>query len=184
MTKQKKFINKQWLILIGFSLLIIAIILILWFFLHGEIKTTGTWNGTETSKSISCIANDIPYPLYGDDNPTGSQTKINIIFNGDRPTSISLVRVATYPDSETARRHSATHSFTITDNIAKAGIKDNAITTNLDYENNSAQMTLYTTGSNINNKSAKFFLLNSLPNKIGDYTKKYTEQGFLCETTE
>ena len=178
---KKKKTNKNWFLLIGFVLIIGAIVLLLWFLMRGETKTTGGWS-EETSESLTCKASNIDYRYFGTDKaPSSNNVQINAIFNNDKLQSISLVRKMTYADAETAKIWSDAHEFYLNDHFGKNGLDFYSFNANFSKNDNVAQMSLYATNSEINDTSIKYFMLDSAPKNIDGYKKAYIDKGFKCE---
>ena len=181
---QSKSLNKTILVIVGIALSIIAAILLLWFLLKGETKTTGEWTSTETTESLSCKANNLPYQVYETSNILNSTTQINATFNNDKISSISLIRKANYANTETAKVENDALIAAMNIDFGKNNMEAFALDATFNVNDNIAQMNLYTNQSDLNDKSAKYFILDDLPSKIDDYQKAYQAKGFKCEITK
>lgn len=180
--QHKKNVNSGWLVAIGLLLVAISIISAVLFLLNGETKVTGNWSGSETSESLTCKGSNIDYPVFSSDR-VNSETKINAVFNGDTITSISLLRQETYNNAREAKVQSDSHEFDLNSSFANNGQKAYALNANFSINETRIQMSLYASGNDLSNKTAKYFLLDVLPSGgVNAYEKQFKNKGFVCET--
>ena len=174
-------VGKTMLVISGVAFIIVAVVLLFLFLLQGETKTTGGWHGAETTESLSCKANNLPYPIYESNNVSNSTTQINAIFNSSILDSISLLRKTNYANADIAKIENDALMAAMDTNFGKNGMKAFALNATFSTDINTAQMSLYVKQDGLNNKSMKYFMLDKLPTKIDDYQKAYQAIGFKCE---
>lgn len=181
---QLKSSHKTILIVIGITLFVIAVILLLWFLLKGETKTTGEWTGAETTKSLSCKADNLPYPVYETGNVLNSTTQVNATFDSDKINSISLLYKASYTSAKIAKAENDALTAAMNINFGKNGMEAFSLNATFNVNDNTTQMSLYANQPDLNDNSVKYFMLDDLPSKIDDYQKAYQAKGFKCEMTK
>ena len=175
----KKKTNKKWFLLVG-VILIIGVIVLLWFLMRGETKTTGSYQDDEATESLSCAAKNLPYTFFKTTN-TIDNIKVNTIFSNNKISSISFVAQSIYQDPTTARIQSDAHEGDMNISFANNGMKQFALSATYDINEDTAQMSLYGTSADINETSIRYFMLDSIPKNIDGYKKAYLNQGFNCE---
>lgn len=176
----KKKTNRKWFLLVGVILIIGIIVLILWFLIRGETKTTGSYQNDETTESLSCTAKNLPYSFFKTTNIINN-IKVNAIFSSGKISSISFITQSVYQDHATAKIQSDAHEGDMNISFANNGMKQFALNATYDIDENMAQMSLYGTSADINETSIKYFMLDSVPKNIDGYKKAYLNQGFNCE---
>lgn len=181
---QSKSLDKTAFIIIGIFLFIIAVILLFWFLLNGETKTTGEWTGSKTTESLNCKADGLPYPIYETDNILNSTTQVNTTFDSNKIDSISLLYKASYASAKVAKVENDALTAAMNVNFGKNGMEAFALNATFSVNGDTAQMSLYAKQSDLNNNSVKFFMLDDLPSTIDDYQKTYQAKGFECEVTK
>ena len=166
---RSKSLNETVLVIIGIILFVVAAILLLCFLLKGETKTTGEWTGVRTTESLSCKANNLPYPVYETSSILNSTTQINATFDNDKIGSISLMRKTNYASAEIAKVENDALTAAMNMDFGKNDMKAFALDATFSVDDNTAQMSLYANQSDLNKKSVKYFMLDNLPSKIDDY---------------
>ena len=81
-TKNNKAKNRWIFFLVGILCIVVAIVLLLLYFMQGKITVTDHGGEIETTESITCTSNKVAYPYFKEDNSKKKDLKINAIFNG------------------------------------------------------------------------------------------------------
>ena len=176
------------LAIVGLGLIMLAIVLIVWFFMHGEEVTTGDWTAKEVARALTCEANNKEYPFFAYDNSIKTNTKIEAIFNNDDELeTISLRQTMYYADSNDIKVSENHNRAAMNQSFGENGLGVDTLNATFTSSSDSLKMTLFAKNSTINNKSAEYFFLNKLDGK-GNYTvsmlqKNYTNKGFSCNLT-
>lgn len=181
---RSKSLSRTVFVIIGIALFIIATILLLRFLLKGKTKTTGEWTSARTTESLSCKANNLPYPVYETSSVLDSVTQINATFDSNKINSISLLRKANYTSADMAKIENDALIAAMNTDFGENGMKAFALDATFNVDNNTAQMSLYANQSDLNNNSVEYFMLDDLPSKIDDYQKAYQAKGFKCEVAK
>lgn len=180
--EQKKKSKTNWAVSIGITLILLAIVLIIWFFLQGETKTTGEYPGAITSSSVTCESSEATYPFFTLDESTSKNTSVTVLFSDDSMKSISLIETLYYPDLESSTKSEAHNHAAMNTSFGAAGLGVDAFAANYSTMKDKMVMTLYAEAAEFNEVAAKYFLANGLNKKstIDDFAEKYAEQGFDC----
>lgn len=140
----------------GMTLIFIAIILILMFFMQGSTIVSGEFPDTKKIESLSCVAENIDYPTFTYDNSKRKTIKVNVTFNNDDLQSISLVHTLYYNnDKEVTDSEALNHAAVNIDSKA-ADIFD----AHYSKFSDAMTMTMYAERKNINNTNKKYAMLN------------------------
>ena len=174
---------RNWiLILIGVILVATAAVLSVLSLLNGSTTTTNTGANIETTKSITCESNDIPYPPAAKINPPNQSIKINATFDNNKLDTISLTYRIKYPDESTAKQSTTNLHIAINQNFQEDSLGTDALNAKYSTIENTTQLSLYAKSKSITGMSAKYFLLDTTSDifKQDHLTKIYSDKGLNC----
>ena len=168
---KKRFTN--WDLLIGILLIVASVVLIIWFFLKGEVTVTGSYPKPETSDSITCIGADIPYPYFRTDGVSKTIINVTGVFEDDKLSTISLIYSIYYSNPNDVNRNIAVNQANINLATQADGLGSNIF--NIHFSEFS---------DHIDARSSKYLMLNSAL-EHDTYSKSlvekiYTKQGLDC----
>lgn len=169
------------LAVIGIVLMSVAFILILSFFMQGETKTNGNWTIEQTG-FLSCEASGINYPFFRYDSSHRKSIKINSTSDDENIKTISLMYVLEYNNEKSIVDSENLNHIAMNENFAKDGLGFDALGLKFSKFSNGLQMSLFINANQIDDKTAKYFMLD----KMGDITstkmqESYEAQGFICQ---
>ena len=167
----------------GMTLIFIAIILTLIFFMRGSTAIIGNYPDHETLDSLSCVAEGIDYPTYVYDNSKRKSTKINATFNDNKLTTISLVHILYYDDSRKVTDSEALNHAAVNIDSQNADI----FSAHYSKFSDAMSMTMYAELKDITNSTKKYMMLNliSADNLTKESVKwNYETQGFVCNISK
>ena len=177
-TKKKNKANK--LALIGIILIILAIFLLLGFFLSGETKVSGEWSGIEKSETIVCSISEKDYPFFTYDKAQDKTIKVNAIFNKDKITAISLTHILYYDNEKAIIDSENLNHVAMNENFSTDSLGFDALGLKFSKFDGGLQMSLYT--KEINDEMLKYFMLNGANTyDMTEVQQIYESQGFKCE---
>ncbi|MDO4611722.1 MAG: hypothetical protein Q4B34_02590 [Candidatus Saccharibacteria bacterium] len=184
--KVKKKKKMDWMGSVGLTLLGVAVVLLIWFFLNGETKTTGGEGEIVRNSSLICSVEGVSYPIFTVDESTGKKLETRVIFNDDEVSAISLIQTLYYTDLATAEKSESHNHSAMNKSFARAGLEADALSASYSAFEDKMIMKLYAEGSELNDVSMKYFLAEGLNREstIEDFTKVYNEQGLSCHITE
>jgi hypothetical protein len=156
------------LVKIGIVLIIIAIIFVLLSQMIGRITITQKENKEKEMHSIACEAEGLPYPYFSYNNSEKTELKINATFEENKLESISLVYILTYSSKDGAEASELKNHIDFELMIQKEGLRNTTLHSDHKVLDNLYQLTIYNSKNELNEKIAKYYLLDSLQ---GDYTQ-------------
>lgn len=166
------------MLFVGVTLLIVFIF---WLLMKGGVKTTGEYPNDASPQSLECVKKDVAYKFFAHDEPANSEIKITAIFAKSKIDSISLVHRTTYDTSDYAKKMSDGNQGDMNTSFYGSDMEAYSLNATYTVDEKTAQMALYTTASGLNDKSIKYFLLDSVPENLTGYKRGYIAQGFTCE---
>lgn len=172
------------LIITGMGLIILAAIFLVLFMLQGDTKYSEGEGSTSATTSITCTDDDATYPFRTASG--GGVMKIHAIIDGDKMKTVSLVYRLYYDDHSVIEGQTTRLNADMNRAFHESGLGADALNATYSSFDDSVQMTLYAHDKDINNNTAKFFLLEDAS---GDYKKDeimriYDEKGFDCTLDE
>lgn len=179
--KIEKKSKTSWFLIIGISLVLVAIVLMIYFFLQGETKVTGGWPEPEKSESLSCEVEGLTYPLFKYDNSSKKTTKVTAIFNDDRLEKMSLVHQQYYNNSSEIEQSEAENHAAMNLRMQDEGLGPDALGMHFARLSDSLKMSLYADASEINGSTVKYFELEGVSKYDEDTIRTaYEQKGFGC----
>ncbi|MBQ3348646.1 hypothetical protein IJG90_03990 [Candidatus Saccharibacteria bacterium] len=179
---KKRFDN--WPLVAGILLFVVAGVLIIWFFLHGETTVTGGFPEPESSESISCEVTGKVNDIFNIDDTSKVTTRVTATFLESKLSSISLVYSLYYNDSTAIGASESKNHAAINLATQSEGLGSDIFNLHFNKLTDRLEIRLYTEADNINNKNSKYLMMNGLSDD-GAYTKTliekiYESQGFKC----
>lgn len=162
--------NKGGLISIGLIFILLAIILIIFFLLRGEININGKWNGQKIIETATCESDDVIYPIFQYNNTNNRLLKIVSTFNDKVLENISLTYQLKYDDITLAEKSDAENQAAMNFSFGDDGYKAYAFDAKYSNIDGVFQMTLYIKSEDLDDRALKYFMLDGLSN-----SKQYTQ---------
>ncbi len=184
--KVKKKKKMDWMGSVGLTLLGVAAVLLIWFFLNGETKTTGGGGEVVRNSSLLCSVEGVSYPIFTVDEATDKKLETRVVFNSDGVEAISLIQTLYYTNLTAAEKSESHNHAAMNKSFARAGLSADALGATYSAFEDKMVMTLYADGSDLDDTSIKYFLAEGLTREstIEDFTKIYNEQGLSCHIME
>jgi len=160
----------------------LVVVLLCIFFFSGSTKKTGSGSTIKTTQSLTCEGNNIVYPILQSINSDKKDMKINVIFDGDRVGSLSLVYKLYYSDVSSIDRASVNARIIMNESFDGAGLGSDALGVTYSKLDDAMQFGLYAQGTDINGATAKYFMIDSYDSKLDkDFLEKnYNNEGLKC----
>lgn len=175
--------DKSTLYLISAGMLIfivLAVAIFLIFGLRGEKKASGAAPGTESTESVTCVAKNLDYPFFTYNKAANKTTKINMIFNNGKLTSIYLAHEMYYANATEAGLSETENHAEMNKNFGSTYNAD-AFNAKYDIINNMMRMSLYTEANKLTEDAKKYFLASNATIGKNVLMKNYESQGFSCK---
>lgn len=189
-TEPKKKKDRKILKFVGIFLLLVIIVAIIIWFLHGKTTTTGQFPANIRSESLSCVSHDITYEKTNEADSDDKELKIDMIFTDSNTFGVAnlkyTLRYATNNEAYVAETNSHAQFNIGLQSLGYAPEKFNNKFTRID---NTVVITLsITSAGELNEITKNYFLINStdsgsLPSTIIEYRQNYERQGFSCAST-
>lgn len=177
----KKITRPQY-IFVSISFIGLAILLFVWFLLHGQTSVSGDYPEPEVSRSFDCSLDNFKYPIYGGQDVTKSNTSIVVIFVGDQLNAISLTQKYYYNGESDAMADKSRFRIAMSKSFANTSLKYGALGVNYAVDDNMLRMSISADHNEINDKSKDYFLVyGNLPKTFSEYKKIYEDQQFICK---
>ncbi|MBR2795855.1 hypothetical protein IKE13_02300 [Candidatus Saccharibacteria bacterium] len=178
--------NYRWIyILIGMIFIMVAVVLIVLFFLQGNEKIVSKGDDVEAAESITCSNDDYFYPFFRYNNSREGSVKISVVFNDGKLDSVNLVARLYYDGAEIIEKSRVENHIAMNNNFYENSMDADSLGAHFSALDDSMQMTLYAKAKQLNGVNAKYFLIDS----AGGYTKEmlvdnYNKQGLNCVIRE
>ena len=174
----------NWTMIAGILLVIAAVVLIIWFFLRGETTVSGNYPDPVTSRSLSCVGNNIPYPFFDDSNTTKTEIQTTSVFSENKLESTSLIYSLYYTDTSSIDGAEGINHAKINLATQSEGLGSDIFYLHFSKLNDRLEARLYAKADEINNKNSKYLMLNGLT-EGSVYTENlvktiYESQGLKC----
>ena len=184
-TKKQNNESKSWIIWILVAIIAAAVIAGVVYLLQGSTTTTGKNPDPESSISLTCEAENLSYPDFAYNNAVRKTTKIIVIFDNNKLGSISLTHTMYYNDAKSIEDSENQNHVALNLDFGKNGIESDGLNSSYAQLSDNMRMSLNVTGSELNNKTYKYFLINTDAADIDVATleNNYKAQGFTCKQT-
>lgn len=182
--KTKKHIGSEVFVAIGMFLVIVAVVLLLAFFLRGQTTVSGENPDVKSTISLNCVSNDYKYDFFPYDNSDNKNLKIDIIFENEKVSSASLVYMLYYQNAENITESDAENHASMNINFSKDGLEADALNANFSKLSDGLKMSLYANIEDINDVTSKYFLLDYFDKgyTIKNIQRIYESKGLICKS--
>lgn len=182
--KTKKRIGSEVFVAAGMFLVIVAVVLLLAFFLRGQTTVSGENPDVKSTISLNCVSNDYKYDFFPYDNSDNKNLKIDIIFENEKASSASLVYMLYYQNAENITESDAENHASMNINFSKDGLEADALNANFSKLSDGLKMSLYANIEDINDVTSKYFLLDYFDRgyTIKNIQRIYESKGLICKS--
>ena len=182
--KTKKRIGSEVFVAIGMFLVIVAVVLLLAFFLRGQTTVSGENPDVKSTISLNCVSDDYKYDFFPYDNSDNKNLKIDIIFENEKVSSASLVYMLYYQNAENITESDAENHASMNINFSKDGLEADALNANFSKLSDGLKMSLYANIEDINDVTSKYFLLDYFDKgyTIKNIQRVYESKGLICKS--
>lgn len=149
--------------------------------LNGKTKSYGNHPDNLQLETIRCVSDDYNYPFFTYDNTIRHDTEINVVFNNEAISSISLVYKLYYENINFAQTSNAFNHAAMNKEFSKEGLQADALNANYNVSDDVMRMSIYANKNTYNDQSKKYFLINGDPKDKTEYIDNYTQIGFTCK---
>lgn len=164
----------------GISLVVIAIVLLIVFLLHGQVTISGEFPGDETEESLVCERQDAGFFLFEDSRILSDSTKLTLIFSSTNLRLASLIYSATTASNTAAQNIEAVMMSELNKSFGKE-YGFNGLGANFISDGNTARMSLTANASEIGTNGRKYFLIDGIIDYKDNYYEELTRRGFNCK---
>lgn len=184
--KSKKRKKTDWLGTVGLSLILMAAVLLIWFFLQGQTTVEGDWPGDVKDTSLSCSVDGMLYPIFEYDEAVSKKIETKLIFDNDELRTVSLTATMKYNNSDKVYASVSHNEAAMNRSFGASGLGANALSAVYSENSDSMVMTLYARASEYNEVIGKYFLSNGIGKNasLETFKTKYETQGFSCTKSE
>ena len=179
---KKKFGNRSTFILIGMGFVVLAAALVIMFLLNGNVTVDNAPGDAIMTKSLVCESTQTAYPFASYDNSDNKNMRINVIFVNENVDRISLIYKLYYDDEEAIRTSETMNHANINTSFAADGLDVDSFGATYASLDDMMQMTFTASGREINEISAKYFLLEDSAKRYDreSMAKLYNSKGLDC----
>ena len=174
----------NWALWVGMLLVIVAIVLLGWFFLKGETKVSGNWPEPETAQSIACEAEGVLYPFFKYDNSDKKTMTIKAIFKNDVLYSIALTSMLYYSDATKIERSESENHAAVNLKSQAEGLGADVMNSKYSKLGDGMKMSMYALAKNVTSETAKYLMLDVNPGNsqysLSLIKEIFTKKGFNC----
>ena len=184
MDKDKKRSINTWLIITSIAFICVAVVCLILFLTQGQTTVTGGYSGLEAQEHLVCESKTTTYPLFSYDNSNGKSMKITATFNDGEMSSIALTYKLNYDTAEEIKKSESSNHGALNTLSQDEGLGPDAYEATYSKLKDGLQLSLYATGSEIDRRSLKYFMLDSLtstPYSQEKIAQAYANQGLKCE---
>ncbi|MBQ3348592.1 hypothetical protein IJG90_03700 [Candidatus Saccharibacteria bacterium] len=175
-----KKISSAWLNWLGMGLILVAIILIIWFFLRGQTITSGGHPDPVSNDTLNCKNVGMLYPYFSYDESEDKKIEVNIIFSDNVINSISLMADLKYNNEAKVKQSSDINQIALSKSLNNAGLDESSLSAKYSNTGDGFRMSIYATSEKLTTVTKKFFLISDNSKSVEAYEKSYTDQGFTC----
>ena len=168
--------------ILGIILIIAAALFLILFFLKGETTIDNSSMGVTKSESLVCTNEGILYPFFTYDETAQRTMKVNVVFQNDELSSLSLIYTSYYDDMDKIGKSININQVNMNKIFIDDGLAFDALGLYFSKMSNGVQFGLYAKANEINNISKKYFLLDSYDDGLAreEIMQKYISKGFNC----
>lgn len=183
----KKHRRNTWLVIASIVLVCIAVVCLVLFLTQGQTTVTGNYDGTDTQEKIVCESKITAYPLFTYDSSNGKSMKITGTFQDKELKTISLTYKLNYDDTEQVKQSEAANHGALNTLSQNEGLGPDAYEATYSKLKDGLQLSLYASGSEIDNRALKYFMLEDLTSKpytMDQIAKVYANKGLNCKKSD
>lgn len=175
------------LVVTSIILICVAVVCLILFFTQGKTTVTGGYDGTAVQERLICESHITGYPLFTYDNSSSKVMKVTGTFQDDKLQSIALTYKLSYDSSDEIKKSESVNHGALGTLMQDEGLGVDAFQATYSKLKDGLQLSLYASGSEINDKALKYFMLEDLTS--GSYskdriTKIYASKGLDCQKNE
>ena len=183
--KQKQSNN---LALAGLALIVVAIVLLILFFVNGQTSVTGEYPDPETTISTTCTSGTINYPFFSLNEAVKKELNIKIVSSGDKISTVSLAYRLYYNSEEAIINSRDVNHFAVNKAFEMVNMEADSLGATYSKLTDNFRFNLFAQAVKLNDTTKKFFLLDDVEDKDGfsyeEAKKAYIKLGFECVTDE
>ena len=180
--KKKK--KSSWMVTVGIVLLLVATMAFVLFLMNGQTTLMGEFEGKKISETLVCEQEGISYPIFNYDYADSRSLKINVVFESQKLSSISLIYKLDYSTEEAMRQSESLNHAAMNLSFYDDGLGADALNAKYSFLDNSLQMSIYAKRSDLSQKVLKYFMLGEIYdlNKMDEkkITEIYIDAGLDC----
>lgn len=162
MKNHRRIDKKGRLYVVGLMFILVAIVLMVVFFLNGETWVNGSWEGIKVTETVTCESDAVAYPIFSYNNADGRLLRIVATFTNKTLDNISLMYQLKYSNTTLAEKSDAENQAAMNISFGNNGFHAYAFNTKFSNINGVFQMTLYAKSEELNDNALKYFLLDDL----------------------
>lgn len=190
--EEKKIAEKQKqsnnMALAGLALIVVAIVLLILFFVNGQTSVTGKFPDPETIVSTTCTSETISYPFFSLNDATKRDLNIKVVSSEEKIDTISLA-YRLYYDSEAAITNSRdVNHFAMNKAFEAADMEADSLGATYSRLSDNFRFNLFTKAAKLDDRTKKFFLLDDVDSEDGfeyeEVQRAYEKLGFKCITED
>lgn len=179
---KKKSPSSSWLMVMGIVLILVAAVLLVWFFLHGETKVSGGWPEPEVSVAVVCKSESFEYPFFTYDQSSSKTTEINAVFKDDKLSMLSFIYTLGYGNEAASTESEARNHAAMNISFGNAGLEADALGASYSVLSDAMKFSLSADGNAARGIGARYFMLTGGETyNVGRLMANYQGQGFECE---
>ena len=190
--KRVKKAGINWPMLVGFGLVLIAVVIVIYILTQGETKII-SGKDSEKTRSITCVSNEMSYQFFRYDNSNSKEMVIRGVFGSEELSSISLDYMLYYSDAADITKSEAENHAAMNLKFQDESLGPDALDAKYTELADGMKMSLYAKRSEINNLTSKYFYLPyMITGEDEDYNiyslsyveDLYQKMGFNCEISD
>ena len=176
--------SRMTLIKLGTALILMSIILLVLFFVNGQIVFTEDTPYPYQVHAIRCESRQAEYSYIVYDESIAHDTIIDIIYSNDKISNIATKQILYYPTLESVKYNEAKNHASINKFFNRYGLRADSLDTAYSMQDDRLIITSYMDDSDINEIDMYFFELNEpIESDMPAERLKQTFEniGFYCE---
>lgn len=168
-------------------LVLVAIVLVIIYFLHGKTTTTSEKIPNVKSVALSCASDSFIYPIFVYDGSKSRGLEVKMIFSEEELKSISLGYSLLYDSADLVQASEAHNHAAMNISFGKNNLEADAYNAKYTILSDRMRMNLYAPSSKLDETAKLYFLIDgdgTFPKSVQELRKNYESQGFACEISE
>lgn len=166
----------------GIALVVIAIVLLFVFLLHGEKNVSIESDNDSNSSLLSCYKDNANYAFLNTNNTLSKKARVDIIFNNDSAKTFSLKYDMQFSSIDLVSSSDANNRFIIGEYFARDGLAFDALGISFSNYDKNLLFILFANRNEINSISKKYFYMKNLAENstAKQYEEYFINQDFEC----